>query len=72
MTNWKLMDDTITLKDRIKMSYFALTTKKFTNGEKVKEFEKRWSKWLGCKYSLFVSSGSTANFLLVAAIKRKV
>ena len=35
------------------------------------QFEKAWSKWLGCNYSLFVSSGSTANFLLVAAVKEK-
>jgi CDP-6-deoxy-D-xylo-4-hexulose-3-dehydrase len=35
------------------------------------QFEKAWSKWLGCQYSLFVSSGSTANFLLVAAVKEK-
>jgi CDP-6-deoxy-D-xylo-4-hexulose-3-dehydrase len=33
------------------------------------EFENVWSKWLDCKYSLYVSSGSTANFLLVDAVK---
>jgi CDP-6-deoxy-D-xylo-4-hexulose-3-dehydrase len=53
------------------MAKFVLTTKKFTNGNKVKEFEKKWSEWLGCKYSLFVSSGSTANLLLIAAVMEK-
>jgi CDP-6-deoxy-D-xylo-4-hexulose-3-dehydrase len=65
---WPLMGDTITFMDRLKMAKFVMTTDKFTNGKKVYEFEKKWSKWLGCKHSLFVSSGSTANFLLIAAV----
>ena len=67
--NWPLMGETITLADRLKMAYFSLTAKKFTNGDKVKEFEHEWNNWLGSKHSLYVSSGSTANFLLVAAVK---
>lgn len=66
---WPLMKESITLADRLKMAYFTLTTKKFTNGNKVKKFEEEWNSWLGSNYSLFVSSGSTANFLLVAAVK---
>lgn len=66
---WPLMGETITFGDRLKMAHFALTAPKFTNGEKVKKFEKEWSDWLGAKHSLYVSSGSTANFLLVAAVK---
>jgi CDP-6-deoxy-D-xylo-4-hexulose-3-dehydrase len=65
------MQDTITSKDRMKLAKFVLTTKQFTNGPKVKKFEKEWSNWLGAKYSLFVSSGSTANSLLIAAVKEK-
>jgi len=68
MSRWPLMGETITFTDRLKMAHFALTAKKFTFGDKVKEFEKEWSNWLGAKHSLFVSSGSTANFLLVAAV----
>jgi CDP-6-deoxy-D-xylo-4-hexulose-3-dehydrase len=66
---WPLMGETITFMDRLKMAHFALTAKKFTFGEKVKQFENEWSEWLGAKHSLYVSSGSTANFLLVAAVK---
>jgi CDP-6-deoxy-D-xylo-4-hexulose-3-dehydrase len=66
---WPLMGETITFADRLKMAHFCLTAKRFTYGEKVKQFEQEWSKWLGAKHSLFVSSGSTANFLLVAAVK---
>ena len=32
--NWPLMGETITISDRLKMAYFTLTAKKFTNGEK--------------------------------------
>jgi CDP-6-deoxy-D-xylo-4-hexulose-3-dehydrase len=53
----------------LKLIHFILTSNRFTNGPKVVEFEKKWSAWLGVKHSLFVSSGSTANFLLIAAIK---
>ncbi|MEI6152440.1 MAG: DegT/DnrJ/EryC1/StrS aminotransferase family protein, partial [Chitinophagia bacterium] len=65
------MEDAITPLDRFRMAKFALTTKQFTNGQKVREFENAWNEWLGSKYSLFVSSGSTANLLLIAAIKEK-
>lgn len=71
MSNWKLMKNTVTVLDKIKMASFILSTKQFTNGKKVKEFEKKWSEWLGCKYSLFVSSGSTANLLLISAVMEK-
>ena len=66
---WPLMGETITFGDRLKMAKFVMTTKKFTNGDKVREFESEWNKWLGSTHSLYVSSGSTANFLLVAAVK---
>ena len=66
---WPLMGETITWGDRIEMIKFILTTKRFTYGEKVKKFENEWSQWLGAKHSLFVSSGSTANTLLVSAVK---
>ena len=40
-----------------------------TQSKKVKEFEKKWSKWLGVKYSVFVNSGSSANFITMSALK---
>ena len=68
---WPLMKDCITKQDKDRMVDFIMNTNRFTNGPQVREFEKQWSSWLGCKYSLFVSSGSTANLLLVSAIKEK-
>jgi CDP-6-deoxy-D-xylo-4-hexulose-3-dehydrase len=63
------MKNTISLGDRLKLAKFVLTADRFTAGKEVKNFEKQWSEWLGCKESLFVSSGSTANFLLLSAVK---
>ena len=40
-----------------------------TQSKKVKEFEEKWSKWLGSKYSVFVNSGSSANLLTILALK---
>ncbi len=68
---WPLMKDCITDKDKRRMLDFIATSNRYTNGPRVRQFEQEWSAWLGCKYSLFVSSGSTANLLLVSAIKEK-
>tara|TARA_R100000005_G_C4979195_1_gene189476 strand:- start:9 stop:1145 length:1137 start_codon:yes stop_codon:yes gene_type:complete len=65
------MKNCITEEDKKAMIDFISNTDRFTNGPKVREFEAAWSEWLGCKYSLFVSSGSTANLLLAAAVKEK-
>ena len=42
-----------------------------TQSKKVELFEKEWSKWLGVKYSIFVNSGSSANFLTMTLLKNK-
>ena len=42
---------------------------RLTNGEKVVEFEKAWSDWLGVKHSIFVNSGTAANELTMLALK---
>lgn len=68
---WPLMKNTLSFMDRVKLAKFVLSSDNFTQGKKVKQFEDEWSNWLGCKHSLFVTSGSTANFLLVASIIEK-
>jgi CDP-6-deoxy-D-xylo-4-hexulose-3-dehydrase len=66
---WPLMKNNITFVDRLKLAKFVLFSDRFTNGKKVREFESKWNDWLGSKYSLYVSSGSTANYLLLSAVK---
>ena len=69
--NWPLMKDCITAEDKTAMIEFIQNAGRFTNGPMVKKFEQEWSEWLGCKHSIYVSSGSTANTLLVAAMKER-
>tara|TARA_B110000459_G_scaffold62385_1_gene69949 strand:+ start:146 stop:1375 length:1230 start_codon:yes stop_codon:yes gene_type:complete len=64
-----LMDNNINLDDRNKIIQFVKTNKIYTQSKKVKEFENKWSKWLGVKYSVFVNSGSSSNFLSIKALK---
>jgi len=71
MSKWPLIKNAIKFTDRLELCKFILTSDRYTNGAKVREFESMWSDWIGSKYSLMVSSGSTANFLLLAAIKEK-
>ena len=40
-----------------------------TSSKNVERFEKKWSKWLGVKYSVFVNSGSSANLLTISILK---
>ena len=66
---WKLMtDEAISRDQREVLSDFVLNEDKLTQGPVVKEFEKAWSEWLGCKYSVFVNSGSSANLAITRAL----
>jgi CDP-6-deoxy-D-xylo-4-hexulose-3-dehydrase len=40
-----------------------------TQSREVAGFEDDWSRWLGVRHSVFVSSGSTANLLTMAALR---
>ena len=66
---WQLMTNNILQEDKKALLNFIKSTNKFTNGIKVKEFEKKWSKWLGVKYSTFVNSGSSANLISLHILK---
>lgn len=71
MYKWPLINDNISQDDREKLSKFVLETERFTNGPKVREFEKAWSEWLGVKHSVFVNSGASANYIMSAILKEK-
>jgi CDP-6-deoxy-D-xylo-4-hexulose-3-dehydrase len=64
-----LSKDTINNDDIDKLIEWLKTYPKLTKGEKTIEFEKKWSEWIGCKYSVFVNSGSSANLLMFYALK---
>ena len=60
-----LMQNNITDLDINVLISFLKRKPRLTSGQKVLEFEKKWSKWLGVKYSVFVNSGSSANLLSI-------
>jgi len=69
--NHPLMDNNISKKDVSVIIKFLKKNKKriFTQSKNVEDFENKWSKWLGVKYSIFVNSGSSANLLTLFIIK---
>lgn len=68
--NHKLMNNNYTNSDISVIKNF-LKNKNIilTQSKKVEEFENKWSKWLGVKYSTFVNSGSSANFITISILK---
>lgn len=64
-----LMENNITKEDLSSVISFLKKNPILTQSQKVKQFEKLWSKWLGVKYSVFVNSGSSANFLTIKSLK---
>lgn len=67
--NIPLMSNNIIRKDVHCLIDFLQHNDIFTQNKYVKEFEDQWSKWLGVQYSVFVNSGSSANFITMAIIK---
>jgi len=64
-----LMENNITSDDNQSVIRFLKRNPVLTNNKKVLEFEKKWSKWLGIRYSIFVNSGSSANLLSISYLK---
>jgi len=64
-----LIQDTIDNKDIDSLIEWLKTYPRLTKGSKTLEFESKWSNWLGTKYSVFVNSGSSANLLMLYALK---
>jgi len=68
--SWPLMHNNITRADLdLIIQYLSGEDPQLTHGPKVREFEKKWSEWLGVKYSVMVNSGSSANDLTMLALK---
>lgn len=59
-----LVRDTIDKKDIENLIEWLKTNPRLTKGTKTLEFEHAWSQWVGCKYSVFVNSGSSANLAI--------
>ena len=64
-----LVKDTINNKDIDQLIDWLKTYPRLTKGKVTLELEEKWSKWLGTKYSVFCNSGSSANLLMLSALK---
>ena len=67
--NHPLMTDNISKGDRYAAIRLLKTNHILTQSTNVKKFENQWSKWLGTKYSVFVNSGSSANYITILSLK---
>ncbi len=63
------MENNISIDDNKSVISFLKKNPILTNNKKVEEFEKKWSKWLGVKYSVFVNSGSAANLVSMSYLR---
>jgi CDP-6-deoxy-D-xylo-4-hexulose-3-dehydrase len=63
-----LVKDTIDTQDINKMIEWLKSNPRLTKGPLTTEFEKKWSEWLGVKYSVFVNSGSSANLAAIYSL----
>ena len=66
---WKLQENVISDSDLDFMMSFIKETKRFTQFSKVAEFEVAFANWQGCRYCVFVNSGSSANLILINSAK---
>jgi CDP-6-deoxy-D-xylo-4-hexulose-3-dehydrase len=60
-----LVKDTIDNEDINELIEWLKTYPRLTKSSKTLEFEELWCKYLGCKYSVFVNSGSSANLAMI-------
>ena len=66
----KLMNNNFTNRDMLDVRKLLKNKDVvLTQSKQVARFEEKWSKWLNVKYSTFVSSGSSANFISISLLK---
>ncbi len=64
-----LMENNISIEDRNAVIEFLKGDPILTQSSNVRAFEKEWSEWLGVRRSVFVNSGASANFIIMAALR---
>jgi len=70
MFNWPLINDSVTESDKKALIKFLKTPNvRFTQSKFVREFENKWSEWLGVKHTAFVNSGASANYIMASVLK---
>lgn len=67
---WLLNINNFSFFDKLKICLFLINpNNRWTQDKQVKSFEKKFAKFVGSKYAVYVSSGSTANILIAQYYK---
>tara|TARA_R110002051_G_scaffold311542_1_gene385613 strand:- start:191 stop:1348 length:1158 start_codon:yes stop_codon:yes gene_type:complete len=67
----KLVNNTISDSEISSLCDWLKTSPRLTKGELTKKYEKLWSEKIGCKYSVFVNSGSSALLVSIYSLIEK-
>lgn len=71
--NWPLMRSNFAREDLdAAIAILQRDDPMLTQWTEVAAFEEEWSRWLGVKYSIFVNSGTSANFVTMAALRHQL
>ncbi len=69
---WPLASDTIGADDMDALADWLRTHPRLTQGSLVRAFEDAWAAWVGTEDTVMVTSGTAANFALMAVASRRV
>jgi CDP-6-deoxy-D-xylo-4-hexulose-3-dehydrase len=64
-----LVQDTIDNQDIDQLISWLQTYPRLTKGNVTIDFEKKFANWIGSDHAVFVNSGSSANLLMIYALK---
>lgn len=64
-----LAEDTITQPELTDLSDWMLAGNRLTKSEETLRFEEEFAAWMGSRHAIYVNSGSSANLLMIYALK---
>jgi CDP-4-dehydro-6-deoxyglucose reductase, E1 len=70
--SWPLNTSQFTFWDKVRIARYILTDDQWTQNKYVKEIEQKLAAYVGAKYAVYVSSGSTANTLIAMYLKDNI
>ena len=65
----RLAEETIDQGELEALSEWMLAGNRLTKAEQTLAFEQEFAVWMNCRHAVYVNSGSSANLLMIAALK---
>ncbi len=65
----RLAEETISQDELEALSKWMLAGNRLTKAEQTLAFEQEFAAWMNCRHAVYVNSGSSANLLMIAALK---